>query len=102
MGIRRADPNQQGPCCGRRCVPNPTAAAAQEHKEFWPLVARRSHALGGRPTIEDGGLRAAWAELLRSLARQPAPPPAEKLKAAVFLLAQVPLPSRGVRASLAA
>jgi hypothetical protein len=52
-------------------------------------VGRRAHALGGRPTVEDGGLRGAWIELLGSLARQPAPPPAEKLKAAVFLLAQV-------------
>jgi hypothetical protein len=81
-------------CIGSTCKRARSAAILplllrQEHKEFWPLVARRAHALGGRPAIEDSGLRKAWAQLLGSLARQPAPPPTEKLKAAVLLLAQV-------------
>ena len=54
-------------------------------------MARRAHALGGCHTIEDAGLREAWAMLLGSIARQPAPPPAERLKAAVLLLAQARL-----------
>ena len=58
-------------------------------------MARRAHALVGRPTIEDSALHEAWAQLLGSLARQPAPPPAERLKAAIFQLAQVRLHTAG-------
>lgn len=73
-----------------RCASHTSSSSycCQEHKEYWPLVARRAHALGGRPSIEDKGLRDGWESVLGSLARQPAPPPAERLKAAVLLLAQ--------------
>jgi len=61
----------------------------QEHKEYWPLISRRAHSLGGHAAIEDTGLRAAWAAFLAAVARRPTPTSADRLKAAVFLLAQV-------------
>lgn len=61
----------------------------QGHTEFWPLVNRRAHALGGRRPVEDRGLRTAWGAFLASAARRPTLSATDALKAVVFLLAQV-------------
>lgn len=61
----------------------------QGHTEYWPLVNRRAHALGGHSPIEDSGLRGAWAAFLATAVRRPSLGPADALRAVVLLLAQV-------------
>jgi hypothetical protein len=59
-----------------------------EHREFWPLVNRRAHPLGGAPSIESTDVRRAWRRLLAVLARRRRPDGPSLLQAAVLMLAQ--------------
>ena len=59
-----------------------------EHREYWPLVNARVHALGGRATIANEGLKRAYRAFLDVLATKPALTAKDRLLAAVYLLAQ--------------
>ena len=59
-----------------------------EHREYWPLINARAHAIAGAPTIANNDFAAEYRAFLDVLAAKPAPSAKDRLLAAVFLLAQ--------------
>ncbi len=66
----------------------PEAADVFEHKEYWPIVSARAHAVGGRTTIPNEGLKAEYRAFLDMLAAKKAPDARDRILAAVYLIAQ--------------
>lgn len=67
---------------------DPEANDLFEHKEYWPLINARAHALGGSATIANEGLRKQYRAFLDVLAMKPRLGAKDRLLAAVYLLAQ--------------
>lgn len=66
----------------------PEEADLFEHKEYWPLINARAHAIAGAPTIANNDLSKEYKDFLDILAMKPALTAKDRLLAAVFLLAQ--------------
>ena len=67
---------------------DPEVTDVFEHKEYWPLVNARAHALGGTATIANEGLKREYRAFLDMLATKPTLTAKDRLLAAVYLLAQ--------------
>ena len=88
-GVREKLKRKLGPSFESSLVTiDPEMTDVFEHKEYWPLVNARSHALDGTATIANEGLKATYRAFLDVLATKPALTSKDRLLAAVYLLAQ--------------
>ena len=67
---------------------DPELDDAFAHKEYWPIVNARVHGTGGVPVIANEGLRRRYRAFLDLLAAKPTLTADDRLRAAVYLLAQ--------------